>query len=138
MLIKSKCQEHDGVSIEMTPMIDMVFLLLIFFLVATTFHQTEREMKIALPFASSAAPISSMLQELVVNVDENGGIILAGRSIDATELEARVAQAVAVNPEQKVTVRGDRSTAYANIVTVLDSCKRAGIQEPYLDTVLGS
>jgi biopolymer transport protein ExbD len=39
-------------------------------------------------------------------------------------------------PEQKVTVRGDRSTAYANVVTVLDICKGAGIQEPYLDTVL--
>ncbi len=137
MLIKAKTQDADGVSIEMTPMIDMVFLLLIFFLVATTFHQTEREMKIALPFAGSAAPISSMLQELVVNVDERGGIILGGRSVSAAELEARVTQAVAANPDQKVTVRGDRATAYANIVTVLDTCKRAGIQEPFLDTVVG-
>jgi biopolymer transport protein ExbD len=43
---------------------------------------------------------------------------------------------VAVNPQQKVTVRGDRATAYANVVRVLDVCKAAGIQEPYLDTVL--
>ena len=47
-----------------------------------------------------------------------------------------VTEAATVNPEQKVTVRGDRHTAYANIVTVLDICKGAGIQEPYLDTVL--
>jgi len=138
MLINAKTTEHDGVSIEMTPMIDMVFLLLIFFLVATTFHQTEREMQIALPFAGAAAPISSMLQELVVNVDETGAIVLGGRTVTPAELEQRVAQAVAANPEQKVTVRGDRTTAYAHIVTVLDTCKRAGIQEPYLDTVLGS
>ncbi len=135
MLIKAAKESGPGVSVEMTPMIDMVFLLLIFFLVATTFHQTEREMQIALPFAASAAPISSMLQELIVNVDKDGKIILGGRAIGPERLQERVTQAVAANPEQKVTVRGDRSVAYAHIVTVLDICKVAGIQEPYLDTV---
>ncbi len=123
-------------SIEMTPIIDMVFLLLIFFLVATTFHQTEREMQIALPVASSSAPISAVLKELIVNVDVDGRIIVAGRTVEAEELRSMVTQAVTVNPEQKVTVRGDRRTAYANIVVVLDICKGAGIDEPYLDTVL--
>lgn len=136
MLIKAAKESGPGVSIEMTPMIDMVFLLLIFFLVATTFHQTEREMQIALPFAASAAPISSMLQELIVNVDKDGKIIVGGHAIGPERLQERVTQAVAANPEQKVTVRGDRSVAYAHIVTVLDICKVAGIQEPYLDTVL--
>ena len=124
------------VSIELTPIIDMVFLLLIFFLVATTFHQTEREMQIALPIASSSAPISAMLQELIVNVDRDGQIIVGGRRIESDALRSMITDAVKVNPEQKVTVRGDRGTAYANIVTVLDICKGAGIQEPYLDTVL--
>ena len=64
-MIKVKESDTDT-SIELTPMIDMVFLLLIFFLVATTFQQTEREMKIALPMASSAGPISSALRELIV------------------------------------------------------------------------
>lgn len=123
-------------SIEMTPIIDMVFLLLIFFLVATTFHQTEREMQIALPVASSSAPISAVLKELIVNVDVDGRIIVAGRTVEAEELRSIVTQAVTVNPEQKVTVRGDRGTAYANIIVVLDICKGAGIDEPYLDTVL--
>ncbi len=135
MLIRAS-EPRAGVSIEMTPIIDMVFLLLIFFLVATTFHQTEREMQIALPVASSAAPISAMLQELVINVDVEGRIIVGGRQVAAEDLKVMIAEAVALNPEQKVTVRGDRSTAYANIVAVLDLCKAAGIQEPYLDTVL--
>jgi biopolymer transport protein ExbD len=117
-------------------MIDMVFLLLIFFLVATTFHQTEREMRIALPVATSAEPISAMLRELVINVDREGACILSGARKTPDELRQIVRDAVAANLEQKVTVRGDRDTAYANIVTVLDICKSAGIQEPYLDTVL--
>ncbi|MCH9033458.1 MAG: biopolymer transporter ExbD [Planctomycetes bacterium] len=120
----------------MTPMIDIVFLLLIFFLVATTFREEEREMQVALPFASSSAPISTMLKEFIVNVIEDGTIIVGGRRIDDAELRTMVRDAVAVNPEQKVTVRGDRGTAYANIIQVLDVCKSEGIQEPYLDTVV--
>jgi len=132
MIIQAN-QQNTGISIELTPMIDMVFLLLIFFLVATTFHQTEREMQIALPVA---APISAILQELIVNVDVDGQIIVGGRKLGPDQLQSMVSEAVAVNPQQKVTVRGDRRTAYANIVTVLDICKGSGIQEPYLDTVL--
>ncbi len=135
MIIKSS-EVSDSISIEMTPMIDMVFLLLIFFLVATTFHQTEREMQIALPMASSAEPISSLLQELVVNISEEGQIIVGGRTLEPEDLQSMVAESVKINPDQKVTVRGDRRTPYANVIRVLDICKGAGIQEPYLDTVL--
>lgn len=135
MLLKAS-ETNDAASIELTPMIDMVFLLLTFFLVATTFHQEEREMKIALPFANASAPISAMLQEFVVNVDAEGNIIVGGQHVETARLQEMVSQAVAANPDQKVTVRGDRNTPYANIVTVLDLCKQSGIQEPYLDTVL--
>lgn len=135
MLIKSK-EQNPMVAIELTPIIDMVFLLLIFFLVATTFRQEEREMQIALPFASSTAPISTMTRELIVNVSADGTIIVGGRPIEEEVLRQMVTDAVAVNPDQKVTVRGDREAAYAHVVRVLDVCKGAGIQEPYLDTVL--
>ncbi len=135
MLVHSRNQEST-IAMDLTPVIDMVFLLLIFFLVATTFHQTEREMQIALPFAGSAEPLSTMLKELVVNVDADGHIVVSGRSMDSDELRALVERAVAANPEQKVTVRGDRRAVYAHIVAVLDACKSGGIQEPYLDTVL--
>ena len=129
-------EQEEGLSIELAPIIDMVFLLLIFFLVATTFHQTEREMKIILPVSSTAGPISATLREIVINVDEAGNIIVSGRQMSGEDLQALVQEAVAVNPDQKVTVRGDRNTAYAHVVTVLDICKGAGIQDPYLDTQL--
>jgi len=135
LLIRVK-EPESGVAIDLTPVIDMVFNLLIFFLVATTFLQTEREMRIALPFASSAAPISAMLQEVIINVDAEGKIIVSGKTLTPEDLRGLMGNAVQANPEQKVTVRGDRSTAYANIVAVLDICKNTGIQVPYLDTVL--
>lgn len=135
MLIRAQNSEATA-AIDLTPIIDMVFLLLIFFLVATTFHQTEREMKVALPVASSAGPISAALRELVVNVDADGQIIVAGRAMDGDTLRQMVSDAVKLNPQQKVTVRGDKRAAYAHIVRVLDICKGSGIQEPYLDTVM--
>jgi biopolymer transport protein ExbD len=134
MLLKAK-ETEARVSIELTPLIDMVFLLLIFFLVATTFHQEEREMQIALPAAKAAGPISANLRELIINVDRDGQIFVGGRSSTPGELRELVTQRVAVNPEQKVAIRGDRGTVYANVVRVLDICKAAGIQEPYLDTI---
>ena len=129
-------KQDEGMSIELTPMIDMVFLLLIFFLVATTFQQTEREMQIALPEAASAGPISASLREIVINVQADGVIIVGGREMDPPALQTLIADAVERNPEQKVTVRGDRETPYALIVNALDACKSAGVQEPYLDTVI--
>ncbi len=129
-------EQEEGLSIELAPIIDMVFLLLIFFLVATTFHQTEREMKIILPVSSTAGPISATLREVVINVDEAGNIIVSGRQMSPDDLSALVTEAVAANPDQKVTIRGDQNTAYAHVVAVLDICKGAGIQDPYLDTQL--
>jgi biopolymer transport protein ExbD len=128
--------EAASPAVELTPMIDMVFLLLIFFLVATTFHQTEREMQVALPQAASGAPMSMALREIVINVTEQGDIIVSGRSRTPAQLREIITTAVETNSDQKVSVRGDRATAYANIVRVLDVCKASGVREPYLETVL--
>lgn len=122
--------------LDMTPMIDTVFNLLIFFLVAGSFQQAEREMKIALPLASAAGPISAALREIVVNVAADGRIVVAGSERTVDDLRGMITEAVKRNPQQKVTVRGDRTTAYSNVVRVLDIAKAAGVQEPYLDTVL--
>jgi len=122
-------------TIELTPVIDMVFLLLIFFLVTTTFHQVEREMQIALPETESAGPISVALRELVVNVTDAGAVVIAGREVSLDELRDIVNRAVENNPGQKVTVRGDRGAAYGSIARVLDVCKASGVTEPFLDTV---
>lgn len=136
MLLKAR-DDSPGIALDLTPMIDMVFLLLIFFLVATSFQQAEREMKVALPFANAAGPISAALREIVINVDAQGRIVIAGRTMTPDALAEMIRQAVASNPEQKVSIRGDRATPYANVVGVLDVCKKNGIQEPYLDTILG-
>lgn len=125
-----------GIHIDFVPMVDVLFNLLIFFLLATTIAQVEREMQIALPFAEAAGPISASLKEVVINVDGAGRVFISGSEVSPEQLREIVSRAVAGNPDQKVTVRGDRTTTYENIVKVLDVCKGCGVQEPYLDTVL--
>jgi biopolymer transport protein ExbD len=132
-------QESDSdssIHIDFVPMADVLFNLLIFFLLATTIAQVEREMRIALPVASSSVPISALLREMIVNVQNDGKIFVGGRKMETDELQNLVADAVKQNADQKVTVRGDRRTAYENVVRVLDLCKANGIQEPYIDTVM--
>jgi len=127
--------EEESPRIELTPIIDMVFLLLIFFLVATTFQQTERELSIALPDSEAAGPITMQLREIVINVTNEGAIIVGGRTVGIEDLRAIVSQAVEANAEQKVSIRGDRDVPYGTVARVLDVCKAAGVDEPFLDTV---
>jgi biopolymer transport protein ExbD len=126
----------SNIAIELTPLVDMVFLLIIFFLVATSFQQAEREMAIALPISKSSGPISASLREIVINISAEGNIIVGGRTVEPAALRDMIADAVEVNPDQKVVVRGDRAVAYGRVVAALDACKSGGIQEPFLDTVL--
>jgi len=135
MMIRTTKQD-SGVAIELTPMIDTVFLLLTFFLVATTFQQAEREMRIALPEASAAVPITAGFREIVINVDSQGVLVVNGAVMTPESLTELITTAVGSNPEQKVTIRGDRNAAYEHVVVALDICKGAGIAEPFLDTVL--
>ena len=134
-MLLTKAETETGINVDLTPVIDMVFLLLIFFLVATTFQQAEREMKIALPAAEASGPISVALREIVVNVDESGAIYVGGRAISEEDLRTIVTEAVRANPDQKVSVRGDQSAAYGTVARVPDICKAAGIEQPFLDTV---
>lgn len=134
MLIRDD-EPESSIHIDFVPMADVLFNLLIFFLLATTIAQVEREMAVALPSAGAAAPISQELREIIVNVDNSGQILVAGQRVEPEQLRRQIESAVKSNPQQKVSVRGDRATAYANVARALDICKTAGVAEPFLDTV---
>lgn len=134
MLIRNADPRSD-LHVDFVPMVDVLFNLLIFFLLATSMTQAEREMSIALPHAASSGPISMTLREIIVNVHADGGVEVAGKRLSLDDLGAMIRSAVAGHPDQKVSVRGDRSTPYAHIAAVLDTCKGAGVQQPYLDTI---
>src|SRR5262245_29175498 len=115
-------------AINMTPMIDMVFQLLIFFLVATRFMKTERELDMMLPSASEARPLTATPRELFVNIDQNGRFFIEGQFRLEEELEHVMKQAAANNPlTQTVVIRADRQADWQSVATAINVCKKVGI-----------
>src|SRR6185503_1856 len=78
--------DEASIHLDFVPLADTLFNLLIFFLLATTIKQAEREMQIALPHAAAAGPISTTLREIIVNVDATGKIIVAGAALEPEAL----------------------------------------------------
>jgi biopolymer transport protein ExbD len=114
---------------NMTPMIDVVFLLIIFFLVSSHLAQREAQMQLPLPEAESGVNLAPTVpRRLTLNVLADGSLLLAGRRITLTELPQRLAEVrAATGPELEVRIRGDRHVPYQHISPLLLACTRAGI-----------
>lgn len=122
-------------SLSLTPLIDIVFLLLIFFLVATRFAEEDREMDVVLPDASEAKPLTVKPRELFVNIDESGQFIVSGKVMDEPKLYEVLRRRAANNPTQaSVIIRGDRRSALKYAVKVMDLCNKAGIKDYSINT----
>lgn len=116
--------------LDLTPMIDVVFLLMIFFLVASKLEEDDRAIDVVLPQASAAKPLTARPREFLVTIDRDGGLHAGPRPVTTEELQRLLRQAAADNPlRQKVTVRADENVAHKHVVAVMDACVRAGIDD---------
>jgi biopolymer transport protein ExbD len=116
-------------SLNLAPMIDVVFLLLIFFMVATTFAQQEKEMSLDLPTAESGDESQSVPDDIVINLMTDGRMRIGGEDVDEEALEALLVRAARANSETPVTIRGDRDVILQRLVQVMDACRRAGLTD---------
>lgn len=125
-------------SLSLTPLIDVVFLLLVFFLVTTRFAQEDPRMPIVLPSATSATPMIEEPKELVVDIDADGQYVLNSVAVTESDLESRMTEAVASNPaHQSVVIRADRRVPFQAVVTVMDVCNRTGVADYSVTTQEG-
>jgi biopolymer transport protein ExbD len=123
------CRSREiGLKFDITPLIDIVFNLVIFFLVATHFVSSEARETIALPEASQTDERSPAPRRLVVTVLPDGSLRVAGREVAARGVEAMIAEAAAVGVEDfEVQIRGDRAAQFAAIKPLLIACARHGV-----------
>jgi biopolymer transport protein ExbD len=119
----------DELALNLAPMIDVVFLLLIFFMVATTFVEPERELDLELPPAEHGAEPAPRPEELVIEVLRDGRVLVAGRELDRAALRAELERTADERAQTPVTVRGDRGADYGEVVAVLDLCHGAGLSD---------
>jgi biopolymer transport protein ExbD len=125
-----------GHGLEMAPMIDIVFLLMIFFLVASRLDEDARSLDVVLPQAAAARPLTSRPRELVVTIDREGGCVVGTRPVTLEELRSVLRQAAADNPgTQTVVVRADEETRHRFVVAVMDACVQAGIDDYQVQAV---
>ena len=119
----------DPPSVNLTPMIDVVFLLIIFFMVATKFAEMERDIELELPEVASAKALTSAPKQRVVSVRGNGQVTLDRDEISLPELTKQLAFARQEFPGLSVVIRGDASCAFQHVAATLAACKEANISE---------
>ena len=123
-----KVDDREEPQLNLTPLVDVLFLLLIFFLVGTQFTEAEDAFEVDLPRAAAAAePLGGRPDELVVNVGPEGQLTLADEPVGADRLRERLGEVAAVYPDQVVVIRGDGAGAYRHVIGVMDAVKAAGL-----------
>ena len=123
MIQVKRRRTSDALEINMGPLIDLVFLLLIFFLVTTTFVK-ETGLEVHRPSAQTAERKEK--STILIGVSKEGTIYMENRIIDIRSVRANVEKLLAENPEAGVIVVADKSSQTGVAVNVIDQCRLAG------------
>mgnify|MGYP002621632961 CR=1 FL=1 len=110
-------------------MIDVVFLLIIFFMVATKFAEVERDIDLELPEVAAAAPLTSAPKQRIVSIQADGQVSLDSEKVSLADLTSILAGAQKEYPQLSVVIRGDAACAFQHVASALAACKDANISE---------
>ena len=127
-----KANRDDESSINLTPMIDVVFLLIIFFMVGSRFTQlneTERDISLQVPQVSDAQTLTDPPKSRMINVYADGHLTLDKEPVTLQELERRLSAAKAEYKKTGVVIRGDGNAPYQSVADVFATCRKAEITE---------
>jgi len=116
-------------SLNLTSMIDVLFLLIIFFMVGTRFTDPERNIGLHLPQVRETGALTEAPSKRVVNVMQDGRILLDDKAVTLVELQAELTAAHHQYPELGVLVRGDAAGAFQHVASVLAACRASGIAD---------
>jgi biopolymer transport protein ExbD len=121
--------------LNLTPLIDVVFLLLIFFLVASRFAEEDRQLEVALPTATEAKPLLDQPREFVINIDATGKYFVQDTVMTLEEVDSALHQAIANNPlTQTVNIRADKKVNFEHVLQILNLCVKYNVQNYTIDT----
>ncbi len=120
--------EEEEAAIQLTSLIDVIFLLLIFFMLTTTFADFTRRLDIELPEARAATTKEKQLK-YTIELDEKGHIALNGEIVTLAVLDTTLHRDAAAGKVKGAVLRADRSVTHGNVVRVLGIVRDAGIEE---------
>jgi biopolymer transport protein ExbD len=122
--------------INLMPLIDMVFLLLIFFLMATTIAQEERELAVQLPGTARMQALSAPPRQVIINVLADGAMRVAGQTYDLDGLRGMLMRAIREQPQREVLIRADEQSLHRHFASVARVCRAAGVNELKIGYIL--
>ena len=123
----SKNRRSHAPAVQMASLMDVIFLLLCFFVTSSVFSQWETEISIALPTAKSATVPGRMPGEIILNLNEKGTISVNGQELSLSEVTERLTRIAKLYPGQPVVIRADKTAAYEKLVGLIDACRAADV-----------
>ena len=113
--------------LALTSMLDVIFLLLCFFVAVSVFSQWENEISIKLPSAETSDEPDRLPGEIIVNLAKDGTVVVNGKLLELADLQARLKKVAKFYPGQPVIIRADKELAYEKLVKVIDTCRAADV-----------
>ncbi len=121
MRIRKHNQSDDDVEVSMSPLIDCVFLLLIFFLVTAMLKKPNKDINVSLPVSNAAIEIDPT-DGTVIGVDAKGRFYFDGVEVTRMEMRSQLHQISQIDPSQSIRLDGDEKAKFIDIAEVLDLC----------------
>ncbi len=118
--------ERPEEDFPMAPMIDMVFLLLVFFMCVSTLAQVDKGAPVELPESDRSGTSEELGNRGILSLDKEGVVYVGGLPVSETDLPALLRESLAENPDLKIQLRADRQTAYSDIKRILKICAQEG------------
>ncbi len=124
--MRRRAKRSDNADIDISPLIDMVFILLIFFMVSTTF---VKDMKIDIERPSAASASSASTKSLRINIDSGANVFINGNPVRPWMVQSRVREFLESADQKSVLVITDRRVPADRLVEVVDQCRLGGATE---------
>jgi len=135
MSFATQSRERAAPVLPLAGMVDVLFLLLIFFMTASVFRDAELSMDVSLPTAETASAAVGPAQQIIITVDENNLVFLGQRQVPIDNLRDILLDLVAVAPNDSVVVRADQASTTGVAVRVMDLAQQAGLTEVSISTI---
>jgi biopolymer transport protein ExbD len=118
-----KFEDDEKAEVQMTSMMDCIFLMLIFFLVSSQLKKTEKELPLELPRANVTRDVKATPGLITASVNARGDLYVNSKPVGAAGLKAALAAAAKENPDRRIRIDGDIFAPFRSIVQVLDTCQ---------------
>ena len=122
-----KNKRSQAPAVQMASLMDVVFLLLCFFVTSSVFSQWETEVEITLPTAQSATIPGRMPGEIILNLNADGRVSVNGQVLTLEDVTSRLSRIAENFPGQPVVIRADKSCSYEKLMSLIDACRTANV-----------